>query len=197
MREDSESEVPLEGLRYSAAKRRAEELCWEAGRRGLPVVIVNPAEVYGPDDDGMVTAGNLLDFARSWPVLVCDGGTGLAHVEDIAEGILAALDRGRAGERYILTGENLSVRELASLTLDILGRRRPILGFPNALVKLLAWMGTNLPAPSVLARDGAVRNPFLVHGSGKARRELGVTFRPARETLASTLAWLHESGRLK
>jgi dihydroflavonol-4-reductase len=198
MREDSEGEVSLEPLRYSMAKRRAEEHCRDAVRRGLDVVIVNPGEVYGPRDDAMVTAGNLLDFATSWPVLVCRGGTAVAHVDDVANGILAALDRGRAGERYILASENLSVRSLAGLTLKILGRRRPVLNFPTWMVKSLAWLGTrfHMPLPFEPAVVPYATLYWFMDGT-KARNELGITFRSARETLASTLSWLETSGRLK
>ena len=198
MREDSPSAVPLDRLRYSMAKRRAEQCCHDAVGRGLEVVIVNPGEVYGPHDDALVTAGNLLDFARSWPVLVCDGGTAVAHVDDIAAGILAALDRGRTGERYILAADNLSIRSLAALTLEILGRRRPILNFPTWLVKSLAWLGNNLrmPLPFQPAVIPYATLYWFMDGA-KARTELGITFRPARETLASTLGWLQASGRLK
>ena len=86
-------------LTYSRCKRAAEALSREASGRGLPVVIVNPAEVYGPNDTGLVSAGNLIDLAKSNPVLVCRGGTGVVHVEDVAEGVLRALKRGRPGER--------------------------------------------------------------------------------------------------
>jgi dihydroflavonol-4-reductase len=198
LNEESEGEVSLTHLRYSSAKRKAEQLCLEAAGLGLPVVIVNPGEVYGPRDHAMVTAGNLVDFARSWPVLVCDGGICVSHVDDIAAGIVAALDRGVPGERYILAGENLSVRQLATLTLEILGRRRPVLGFPNPLVKMLAWMGNNLHLP--LPFSPAIvpyATLYWFMDSGKARRELGVSFRGARETLDSTLGWLRESGRLQ
>jgi len=198
MREDSKGDVALGALRYSMAKRRAEEFCREAAARGLDVVIVNPGEVYGPHDDGMVTAGNLLDFAKSWPVLVCKGGTAVAHVDDVASGILAAMDRGRSGERYILASENLSVRSLAGMTLQILGLRRPILNFPTWMVKSLAWLGTNLRMP--LPFEPAVipyATLYWFMDGAKARSELGIHFRPARETLASTLSWLKTSGRLK
>src|SRR5262249_8471418 len=114
------------GLSYAFAKRHAEGLCRSAFARGVSVVIVNPAEVYGPADTGFITAGNLLDFARSNPILVCAGGTSVVYIDDVATGILAALDRGRPGERYILGGENVTIRQLAELCLELLGRRSRI-----------------------------------------------------------------------
>lgn len=198
MTESSESEVPVDRFRYSCAKRQAEDYCREAARQGLDVVILNPGEVYGPNDDAMVTAGNLLDFARSWPVFVCDGGTSVAHVDDIADGIIAGLGRGRRGERYILAGQNLSVRELAALTLDILGLSKPIVTLPNGVVKSLAWLGTNLRVPLPFSPEVApYATLYWFMDSAKARGELGVSFRPARQTLSSALSWLCQTGRLK
>ena len=76
-------------LVHSHHKHRAELLCRQAVEDGLDVVIVNPTEVYGPNDIGLITASNLVDFAKSNPVLVCHGGTSVVHVEDVARGILA------------------------------------------------------------------------------------------------------------
>jgi dihydroflavonol-4-reductase len=184
-------------LSYSRCKRAAEALCRDAAGRGLPVVIVNPSEVYGPNDTALVTAGNLVDFWKSNPVLVCHGGTGVVHVEDVAEGVVRALDRGRPGERYILSGENLTVLELAELTLDLLGLRKRIVRAPNWLLRPVARLGSLLRIPLPLNPNVipyATRYWFV--SSGKAQKELGVTFRPARETLSSVLHWLQASGRI-
>ena len=78
-------------LNYSLAKHEAESMCIDAARDGQPVTIVNPAEVYGPRSLAMITAGNLVDFAKSNPVLVCDGGTSIVHVEDVALGIVRSV----------------------------------------------------------------------------------------------------------
>ena len=196
--EASPCRMRVERYRYMRAKRAAEDLCRTAAAEGLPVVIVNPGEVYGPNDVERVTAGNLIDFAKSSPVLVCAGGTAIAYVDDVAAGIVAALHRGRTGERYILAGENLTVRQLASLTLELLGQKKRIFQAPNPLVRALAWVGRTLRLP--LPFDPHVipyATRYWFVSSAKAQRELGVTFRPARETLAPTLRWLEESGSLR
>lgn len=183
--------------RYMRAKRKAEDLCRTAAGDGVPVVIVNPGEVYGPNDVEHVTAGNLVDFANGSPVLVCDGGTAIVHVDDVASGIIAALERGRSGERYVLAGENLSVRQLAMLTLELLGQRKRVVQVPNPIVAGLAWIGRTLHVP--LPFDPYVipyATKYWFFSNAKARRELGATFRSARETLASTLRWLRETGAI-
>ncbi len=185
-------------LHYAHAKHRAELVAREAAARGVAVVVVNPAEVYGPGDTAAGTSANLIDFAKSIPVLVCDGGTSVVHVDDVARGIIAALDRGKPGERYILGGENLTVRQLAELTLELTGRHVPIIPVPNAISRAVARavIRLHLPAPF---------NPHVVPyatlywfvDSTKAKRELGVTFRNGRETIGSTIEWLRERGMIR
>jgi dihydroflavonol-4-reductase len=198
---DESTEFTLEdepGLVYAQAKRRAESMCRRFFEAGLPVVIVNPGEVYGPNDHALVTAATLLDFARSSPVLVCRGGVSVVHVEDVSLGIVRALESGCPGERYILGGENLTVRELASLTLEVIGVRKRIVSVPNGLIRALTKVATTLSIPLPY-------NPKLIPyvtrfwfaDASKASRELGVTFRSARDTLASTVEWLRAAGHIE
>jgi dihydroflavonol-4-reductase len=184
-------------LVYAHAKHRAEAICREYFAKGVPVVIVNPGEVYGPGDTGFITAGNLVDFAKSSPVLVCAGGTSIVHVSDVAAGIVSALERGRPGERYILAGENLTIRQLAELCLELAGRRTRIVTVPNGLIRWMTRIATvlHLPLPyNALVIPYATRYWF-VDGS-KARGDLGVEFRNARETLLPTITWLKNAGHL-
>jgi dihydroflavonol-4-reductase len=195
--EQAEFTVRDPALRYAHAKHRAETEARAAFERGVPVIVVNPAEVYGPGDTALVTAGNLIDFAKSTPVLVCRGGTCVVHVDDVAAGIVAALERGRPGERYILGGENLTIRQLAELCLELLGRRVTILTIPNAAVRIVSQAAIRLHLklpynPHVVPY--ATRYWFM--DNAKARRELGVSFRAGRETLQSTMAWLERAGLL-
>jgi dihydroflavonol-4-reductase len=183
------------GFEYADAKRAAEALCLEAARDGLPVVVVNPTEVYGPQDTSLVTAGNLVDFTKGKWVFVCRGGTSVVHVEDVARGIVRALERGIPGQRYILGGENLTIRDLAATTLDLMGLRRRIVSVPNGLARAVGRLGLALRLPLPFnphVIPYATRYWFV--DASKAQRELGVSFRPARETLASVVEWLCEAG---
>ncbi len=185
-------------LTYSDCKREAEKLCvdaWHDG--GLPVIVVNPSEVYGPNDVDLITAGNLVDFARTRLVLVCTGGTSVVHVDDVAAAVVSAMDRGAPGERYIAGGENLTLRQLAELSLDILGQKKRIVTVPNGLLRGLASVAQRLRVPmpfNTHVIPYATRFWFM--DSSKARRELGVSFRSARETLTPTIQWLKETGRI-
>jgi dihydroflavonol-4-reductase len=184
-------------LYYAHAKHKAELTALSAAARGVRVMIVNPSEVYGPNDTSLGTAGNLIDFATSSPVLVCRGGTSIVHVADVAAGIIGALERGRPGERYILGGENLTIRDLARLVLEIMNRRARIITVPRSIARIVSRVAVALRAPlpyNPHVVPYATRYWFV--DSSKARRELGVSFRGARDTLVSTLTWLRERGYL-
>jgi dihydroflavonol-4-reductase len=174
-------------------------MCLDAMRKdGVPVVIVNPGEVYGPNDTALITACNLIDFAKSKPVLVCNGGTSVVYIDDVALAIVRAMEKGKPGERYILGGENLTVRQLAELSLELLGQKKSIVQVPNGVIKALAAVGTALHIPLPFnphVIPYATRFWFM--DSSKAQRELGVSFRPARATLEPTLKWLKDSGRIQ
>ena len=185
-------------LIYVRAKLAAEQLCAEYNQRGMSVTIVNPAEVFGPNDNDRITAGTLIDFAKSNPVFVCDGGISVVHVEDTAGGIVQALDRGRPGERYVLSGENISVRRLAELTLELLQLRRPIITLPKPVILAVAFFGRRLRIPLPFNPEIVpLATSYWFMDNSKARRELGVEFRSARETLQSTVLWLRECGYVR
>lgn len=181
-------------LSYCRNKRQAEALALESG---VPVVVCNPGEVYGPHDTGLITSGNLVDFAKSSPVMVCNGGASVVHVDDVANGIVAALEKGRPGQRYILSGDNLTIRQLAQLVLNLVGRKARIVTVPNAVIRGISSAAsmTHIPLPfNPKVIPYATRYWFL--NNGKARRELGVTFRSAPDALTPTIAWLREAGHI-
>jgi dihydroflavonol-4-reductase len=194
--EGSRSLLHIGPYAYARAKVQAEEFCREYSDR-ISITIVNPGEVYGPNDNDLITAGNLIDFARSNPVMVCEGGTSIVHVDDVAAGMIAAMERGRNGERYILAGENLTIRRLAELTNELLSLTKTFITLPTQLIRSVAWLGRtfHLPLPF---------NPQMIPyatlywftDNSKAVRELGVRFRNAESTLLPTLEWCLSTGRI-
>ena len=183
---------------YAGAKHEAEAICAEFAADGLPVITVNPCEVYGPEDEDLITASYLLDALKDWPVMSLYGGTAVAHVEDIANGIIGALEKGRGGERYILGGENLFVREVMEKTLKAGGQEgKYILQLPNGLTKAVIKGLARLRLPTPVIPDivdyGTL---FWFVDCSKAQEELGYTYRPADETIADVVEWLVESGRV-
>lgn len=176
---------------YAWAKKEVEGFCKEAAKAGLPVSIVNPAEVYGPEDYDQITSGNLIDFLTSKPTMVCNGGTSIIHVDDVAAGIVAAFEKGKPGERYFLGSDNLTFKEIAQITLDLLDRKQKIITLPNGLISFIAKVGAKLRLPlpfNPAVIPYAVRYWFVKND--KAKQELGMQFRPAKEVLRPTVEWL-------
>jgi dihydroflavonol-4-reductase len=191
LNESSSCHLESSSFSYPHAKLEVEALCVQAAQEGLPVSIVNPTEVYGPNDTALNTAGNLIDMAKSSPVFVCRGGTSVVHVDDVAEGIIVALSKGKPGSRYILGGDNLEVADLARLSLAILGQNKRIITIPNGLLRTLAKVADTLHLPFPInpkVVPYATRYWFM--DNSKAKHELGLSFRGARETLEPTFAWL-------
>lgn len=182
------------GLRYAIAKHQAEGLVAEAVARGVDAVVVNPTETYGPNDYEWVTAGALRDALRGWPALAVRGGTSVAHVEDVAEGIVTALEKGRPGERYILGGENLTIRQLIQSALRAAGSRKPVVMMPEWLVRTVsrACMAVRITPPIPPDLIGYATRYWFVDCT-KAREELGYDPRPAEETIRSVVAWIRQS----
>ncbi len=183
---------------YAHAKKQVEEYCKQEAKNGFPVVIVNPTEVYGPFDYDKITLGNLIDFATTKTVQLAEGGTSVVYVDDVANGIIAALEKGRPGERYILGGDNMEFKDLAALTLEILGIKKPIKKISRKMLLTLAWIsktfGINMGfEPAVIPY--AVKYWFV--DNGKAKKELGVSFRSPREILEPTLQWAKQEGMIK
>jgi dihydroflavonol-4-reductase len=194
--EDAPFELPADPFVYAHAKREAEALCREHASTGLEVVIVNPCEVYGPDDDDFITAGYLRDALVDWPVMSVRGGTAVAHVDDIAGGIVSAVAKGRSGERYILGGDNLSVRQVMEMTTAAAGQEgKFILQLPNALllgaVNALAKLGLPTPVHPDLLAHGVL---YWFMDCSKAKAELDYSHRPAKETVQAVVDWLKSAG---
>lgn len=169
----------------ACAHRRAHEI----GRRGLPLVSVLPGLVYGPGDPSAFgeLAARVLDGrlgALPFPHL----GITPVHRDDVADGVLRALDHGVAGQSYVLGGEPTTVRELLTVLAEVAGRRPPGRTVPSALLRAAVPLGL-LVAPVlglppnlrelVASSDGVTSWA----SSAKAERELGWTARPLEQGL--------------
>jgi dihydroflavonol-4-reductase len=122
---------------YEDTKRRAHEIALDAAKSGAPIVIVQPGQVYGPNDHSAVGANfRALADGRLRYRAFEDLGLNLVHVDDLADGILRALDRGRAGECYILGGEIATLGDAYRAVATATGRTLPAFVLPPALARL-------------------------------------------------------------
>ena len=184
---------------YCDSKLAAERRVLEQVHEGLDAVIVNPPSMYGPGDqrkgDDSLIGAVLNGRVRMAP----PGGLNVANVEDVADGMLLALDRGRTGERYILGGENLTGRELLERIAAVVGGRAPKRVLPRAFVLLAAKLlrlreRLFASRPPVTSEILALAARYMWYSSAKAEAELGWRAGPVDAGIAGAWRELQSSG---
>lgn len=181
---------------YKRSKIIAEELVLDMVReRALPATIVNPSTPVGPRDIRPTPTGRVIVAAASGGIpIYVDTGLNLVHVDDVASGHLAALRRGRIGERYILGGENIPFSQMLAEIAASVGRSPPRYRIPWYLAMPAAVAGeagAYLTAKEPLATWTGVRlaRHRMFFTSAKAEQELGYRARPHLEALSDAIAW--------
>ncbi len=189
---------------YKRSKVMAERLV-EAmvASDGLPAVIVNPSTPVGPRDVKPTPTGRIVVEAATgrMPGFV-DTGLNLVHVDDVAAGHLAALRLGRIGQRYILGGDNVMLRDMLADISALAGRRPPRWQFPHRAVAPLAYAAVGIARLTgrepFLTRDGLrMAKHRMFFSSAKAERDLGFRARPYRDGLADAIKWFGDAGYLQ
>ena len=130
-----------------------------------------------------------------------DSGLNLVHVDDVAQGHLAALERGRIGERYVLGGQDVTLRAMLADIAAIVGRRPPGIALPRAPLLPLAWANEKLARVTgrdpFLTLDGLrMAKHRMFYSSARAESELGYRARPYREALGDAIAWFRAAGMI-
>ena len=186
---------------YKRSKVIAERLVEQmVAEEGLPAIIVNPSTPIGPRDVKPTPTGRIIVEAATGkaPAFV-DTGLNLAHVDDVAEGHLLALDKGCIGERYILGGQDVTLRQMFADIAGLAGRKPPTVELPRGPLYPLAYMFEAVaqitgkePQLTVDALNMSKRRMFFT--SAKAEAELGYRARPYQEAIADAMSWFREHG---
>jgi hopanoid-associated sugar epimerase len=183
-----------------AAERLVERMIAE---HKLPAVIVNPSTPIGPRDVKPTPTGRIIvDAARGRIPAFVDTGLNLIHVDDCADGHLAALDRGRIGERYILGGQNVSLSAMLAGIATLLGRRPPRIRMPRSAIVPLAIAAETIARfngrePLVTLDALRMSKYQMFFTTAKAERDLGLTARPFTDALADAIRWFRGAGYIK
>jgi nucleoside-diphosphate-sugar epimerase len=180
--------------KYAETKWRAHhEVAVPMVKAGLPLVIVQPGVVIGPDDPSVIGEATRMYLRGALPLIGQKNGYNFTHVNDQARGIILAMEKGKVGESYILGGPAYTMVDYLKLAQKISGIRPPLIQAPPALMSAMAVLqditGVIIPWPQAFAgetlRSGAgVTN---MGSSAKAERELGWTPRPLEQGLRLTL----------
>lgn len=192
---------------YEKSKVLADAIALEEAKRGFPIVVTYPGVIYGP---GKVTGGNSL-----LPILVerCHGrlpghlGTGkdkfsFCHVDDVALGCIAAMEKGKRGERYLLTGENASFDDVLDIIDGLRGRTPSQLRIPLWMLDLVGW--TSVSWAKLTGQSPLISYPMVqvfkkqwAYSHEKARQQLGYQSRSLKQGLTEFLHWMEISGLVK
>jgi dihydroflavonol-4-reductase len=200
---DENSPVALDNMigPYKRSKFMAEQVAIEAGRSGMDVVVVNPTTPVGERDIKPTPTGRIVvDFLkRKFPAYV-DTGLNLVDVGECARGHVAALEKGKSGERYILGGENLTLKQILDKLAKITGLPSPKVRVPYA-VALAAGVVDEMLTGRLLGREpratiDAVRmgRKKMFVSSARAERELGWTPVPVDDALQRAVEWFRANG---
>jgi len=201
---EERSAVAVENMigHYKRSKYLAEDVARESARAGLAVVIVNPSTPVGPGDVKPTPTGQLvLDAASGSMPAYVDTGLNIVHVDDVAAGHLLAFERGKPGERYILGGEDMTLREILGQISALVGRPPPRVRLPYAAVLPVAYVAEAVA--KITGRAGRVTlegvrmsRKRMFFSSAKAVRELGYRWRPPIQAFEDAVRWYREHGRL-
>ena len=186
---------------YADSKHRAEAEVQRAVAAGLQAVIVNPAAVVGPGDHYLVASAG-IELASRQPLLVPPGGLCVVDVAAVVAGHLAAAERGRVGERYILGGENLTTMQLMAIIAEITGLRPPrgalprwVLGPAAGAVDIFNRLSGR--PPMISGEQLRLAALSVYYDSSKAVAELDYPMLPIRPAAEQAYRWYLEHGYLK
>ncbi len=186
---------------YKRSKFLAEQVAIEAARAGQQVIILNPTTPIGPMDIKPTPTGRIIvDFLnRKFPAYV-DTGLNLVDVAEVARTHVAALEVGRPGERYILGGENLTLKQILDKMSAITGLPSPTMRVPHAVAMAFAFFDENITG-RILGREPratveAVRmgKKKMFASSARAQRELGFRIVPIYNALRAAIEWFRANG---
>lgn len=188
---------------YKRSKFLAEQEAMKAAAAGVPVVIVNPTAPVGPGDWKPTPTGRIiLDFVNGRMPAYVDTGLNVAAVEDVAAGHLLAAEKGRAGERYILGGRNMTLKQILDALSAITGRPAPRVRLPHAVALAAGyadeWFSRLTGREPQIPVDGVKmsRHRMFV-ASDKAEKELGYKPSSVEEALERAVRWYEEKGYVR
>lgn len=185
---------------YKRSKWLAEQEARQAATAGMPVVIVNPATPVGPGDAKPTPTGKIIvDFLNGRMPAYVDTGLNFVPVEDAAAGHLLAAERGRLGERYILGGENLTLKQALQILSQISGRPAPRMCVPHVLALAAGYADAALSrlvgrAPHIPLEGVRMARHSMFVNAEKARAELGFSAGPIAAAFERAVRWYEAAG---
>ncbi|HIN86546.1 MAG TPA: SDR family NAD(P)-dependent oxidoreductase [Myxococcales bacterium] len=187
---------------YIASKYQAEQTAWELAAKGLDLVCVNPSIVLGPGDMYGSSTVIFLSFIKGKYPGYIRGGSAYVEVRDVADGHVAVFEKGTFGERYILSVENLTNAEFTGLGAGLAGTKAPpripyVLGYLGALFNEQVTSRFDPSRADFNRKTVKVGAACWFVDNSKSVNELGMSYRPIKNSARDTLRWAMKNGHLK
>lgn len=196
---NEDTPVSLENMigHYKRSKFLAEQTVQELiDKDGLPIIIVNPSTPIGPGDIKPTPTGRMiLDAVNGKTPAYVDTGLNLVHVEDVAKGHLLAFEKGQIGQRYILGGQDMSLKEILTTIAYLTNQKPPRIKLPHSIVIPIAYISeawanlTNGSEPRATIDGVRMSRKKMFFSSNKAKKELGYSHKTAQEALEDAVQW--------
>lgn len=202
LNETSSYNISRLNLGYFETKKRAEEIVLKATQQGrINAVAVNPATIYGFGDAKKGSRRNQVKVARHDLPFYTGGGINVVAVEDVVEGILLAVKRGKNGERYILANENMTIRELFIKIAGFAGVKPPTIYMPSWLLHTIGLSGDLLEKFNInigISQENAyTATMFHWFDSSKAQKDLNFKPTSSDRAIENSVRWMKNHGYLK
>ncbi len=200
--EDSPYNIHQLDLGYFETKHKAELLVSAAVKqRGLDAVILNPSTIYGAGDARKGSRKTQLQVAQGKFPFYTSGGVSVVNIEAVIEALITAWKKGKTGERYILSGDNLTIRQLFSLVAKAAGAEPPKHWLPSVAIHTIGTVGDlvgRFGLKSPISRENAwTSTMYHWFDNSKAKRELGFNPKPAEYSIEQSVGWIREQGLLQ
>lgn len=202
LNEESPYNIADLDLGYFQTKHQAEILVREACKKNeIDAVILNPSTIYGRGDAKKGSRKMQIKVAQGRLKFYTSGGVNVVAAEDVVAGILSAWKKGRTGERYILAGENILIKDLFAMIAQEAGVKPPQHQLPGQLLHTVGAIGDlmeKMGFKGPLSRENAyTATMYHWFDSGKAQRELDFKPRPAREAIHNSVQWMKDHGLVR
>lgn len=202
LNENSEYNVGHLQLGYFETKRKAELIVKKACAENLiDAVILNPSTIYGSGDAQKGSRKTQVKVAKGKFPFYTQGGVNVVAVESVVEGIISAWQKGRTGERYILAGENLLIKDLFQIIAESAGVKPPSIKMPTSLLHVIGAVGDQLEKlgfrSSISSENAWTASLYHWFDASKAQKELGFKSLPARHAIQASVQWMKDNGYLK
>lgn len=199
LNEESAYNVTDLNLGYFETKHQAEVLVRQACQSGkVDAVMLNPSTIYGAGDAKKGSRKMQLKVARGKLKFYTSGGVNVVAVEDVVAGIISAWKVGKTGERYILSGENITIHELFELIAKEAGTEPPFVKLPDSLLHVIGTIGDGLEKMGLkgpLSRENAyTATMYHWFDNSKAKKDLAFNPRPAKDAIHNSIQWIKEQG---